>query len=456
MTTMKEVKKVSGVAGPMVAVMVIQSLSQVVSLMMVGHLDALSLAGASIATSFTNVTGFAFLLGMACALETLCGQAYGAEQYEKLGIYTYGGITCLIVLCFPICLIWTFTDKILMLVGQDREISIAARNFSVCLIPKLFAYAVLQPLIRFFQTQSLVLPLLVSSFATLCFQVPLSWVMVFKFELKSMGAALALGISFWFYVFLLSFYIIFSSKCQKTRGATFSRDFLQRIWEFFRLAVPSAAMVCLEWWSSEVLILLSGILPNPRIETSVLSICFTITYIHYFVPYGFGATVSTRVSNELGAGNPKAAKIAVVAILVLAVTEVVIVAAVLFFFRHILGYVFSNEKDIVNHVSDLGPFMCLLMTVDCLQAVFSGVARGSGWQKIGAYVNLGAFYLVGIPLGAVLAFVLHLKAKGLMIGFIMGTFVQATLLVLTTLFTDWQKQASKARERMFQSNDVVV
>lgn len=81
---------------------------------------------------------------------------------------------------------------------------------------------------------------------------------------------------------------------------------------------------------------------------------------------------STRVSNELGAGNPKAAKIAVVAILVLAVTEVVIVAAVLFFFRHILGYVFSNEKDIVNHVSDLGPFMCLLMTVDCLQAVFSG------------------------------------------------------------------------------------
>lgn len=62
MTTMKEVKKVSGVAGPMVAVMVIQSLSQVVSLMMVGHLDALSLAGASIATSFTNVTGFAFLV----------------------------------------------------------------------------------------------------------------------------------------------------------------------------------------------------------------------------------------------------------------------------------------------------------------------------------------------------------------------------------------------------------
>jgi MATE family multidrug resistance protein len=31
--------------------------------------------------------------------------------------------------------------------------------------------------------------------------------------------------------------------------------------------------VCsLEWWSFEILVLLSGLLPNPQLETSVLSI----------------------------------------------------------------------------------------------------------------------------------------------------------------------------------------
>lgn len=41
----------------------------------------------------------------------------------------------------------------------------------------------------------------------------------------------------------------------------------------------------------------------------------------------------------------------------------------------------------------------------------SGTARGCGWQKIGAFVNLGSYYLVGIPAAVVLAFVLHIGGK---------------------------------------------
>ncbi|XVF53978.1 hypothetical protein PTKIN_Ptkin05aG0144100 [Pterospermum kingtungense] len=37
---------------------------------------------------------------------------------------------------------------------------------------------------------------------------------------------------------------------------------------------------------------------------------FSITYLHYFIPYGIGATASTRVANEMGAGNAQAAKMA--------------------------------------------------------------------------------------------------------------------------------------------------
>ncbi|XVF61154.1 hypothetical protein PTKIN_Ptkin08bG0106600 [Pterospermum kingtungense] len=66
----------------------------------------------------------------------------------------------------------------------------------------------------------------------------------------------------------------------------------------------------LEWWASEVLIFLSGLVPNPKLETSVLTICFSITYLHYFIPYGIGATARTRVANEMGAGNAQAAKMA--------------------------------------------------------------------------------------------------------------------------------------------------
>ncbi|KAK1576958.1 hypothetical protein Q3G72_017861 [Acer saccharum] len=54
----EELKKLSFMAAPMVAVSVSNYLLQVVSMMMVGHLGELSLSGVAIATSFTNVTGF--------------------------------------------------------------------------------------------------------------------------------------------------------------------------------------------------------------------------------------------------------------------------------------------------------------------------------------------------------------------------------------------------------------
>jgi MATE family multidrug resistance protein len=38
-----------------------------------------------------------------------------------------------------------------------------------------------------------------------------------------------------------------------------------------------------------------------------------------------------------------------------------------------------------------------------------GVLTGCGKQKIGAAVNLGAFYLLGIPMAVLLAFIFHLN-----------------------------------------------
>ncbi|XP_035550746.1 protein DETOXIFICATION 2-like isoform X4 [Juglans regia] len=367
----KELKIVSYVAAPMVVVTVLQYLLQVVSVIMVGHLDDLSLSGVSIATSFTNVTGFSLLFGMAGALETLCGQAYGAEQYQKLGIYTHTAIISLVLICIPISLLWLFTDKLLILAGQDHSISLVARKYSVWLIPGLFSYGILQSIVRYLLTQSMILPMLFSSFATLCFHVPICWALVFRVKLGSIGAALAICLSSWFNVLLLGFYMKYSSACEKTR-AELSKDVFLGMREFFRFAIPSAGMVCLEWWSYEVLILLSGLLPNPKMETSVLSICSTITCLHYYVPYAFGATASTRVSNELGAGNPQAAKVAVKAIMVIAVAEMVIVSMMLFFCRNFLGYAFSKEKEIVGNVADMGPFISLSIITDGLQVVLSG------------------------------------------------------------------------------------
>ncbi|XP_019054836.1 PREDICTED: protein DETOXIFICATION 10-like isoform X2 [Nelumbo nucifera] len=387
---------------------------------------------------------------MASALETLCGQAYGAQQYRQLGVQTYGAIISLNLVCFPIALVWISMGKLLPLIGQDPSISIEAGKFAIWLIPALFAYATLQPLIRYFQSQSLIFPLLLSSCTSLLLHIPLCWVLVLKSGLGNCGAALAISLSYWFNVIFLGLYMKYSSSCDKTR-VPLSMEALQGVSQFFRLAISSAVMICLDWWSFEVLILLSGLLSNPELETSVLSICLTTTSLLYTIPYGIGAAASTRVSNELGAGNPQAAQVAVYVVMLLSVTEAVIVSTALFAGRYILGYAYSNEKEVVNYVTKMAPLFCLTVIMDSLQGVLSGVARGCGWQHIGAIINLGAFYLVGIPVAALLGFYIHLRGEGLWIGILTGSTLQSALLALITSCTNWKKQALKARDRLFEN-----
>ncbi|XP_022636815.1 uncharacterized protein LOC106772925 isoform X5 [Vigna radiata var. radiata] len=439
-TFCQELKRISSMAAPMVAVTVSQYLLQVVSLMMVGHLGVLvSFSGVAIATSFAEVTGFSVLLGMSGALETLCGQMYGAEEYRKFGNYTWCATVTLMLVCVPISLVWIFTDKILMLFGQDPEISRAACEYCIYLIPALFGYAILQALTRYFQTQSMIFPMVFSSITSLCLHIPICWGLVFTLGLGHVGAALAIGVSYWLNVVWLAIYILYSPACQNTK-IVFSSSALLCIPDFLKLAIPSGLMLCFEWWSFEVLTLLAGLLPNPQLETAVLSICLNATNLHYFVPYAVGASASTRVSNELGAGNPKAAKGAVRVVVILAVAEAVVVSTVFFSCRHILGYAYSNDMEVVDYVASIAPLLCVSVSVDSLIGALSGIARGGGFQQIGAYVNLGAYYLVGIPIGLFLGFHLQLNAKGLWMGTLSGSVLQAIILAIVTALTDWQKE----------------
>ncbi|MBA0766071.1 hypothetical protein Gotri_015149 [Gossypium trilobum] len=262
----EEIKRAGYLAGPMVAVTLSQYLLQVISTMMVGHLGELALSSSAIAISLAGVTGFSFLvsqfsfffylnkligtmililyntLGMACALETLCGQAYGAQQYRKLGIHTYTAIFCLILVCIPLSVLWLYMGRLLVFIGQDPLISQEAGKFTLWLIPSLFAYATFQPLVRYFQTQSLITPMLICSCASLVVHIPLCWALVFKSGLESIGGAIAISISNWLNVIFLALYMRYSPTCTKTR-APITMELFQGIREFFRFAIPSAVMI---------------------------------------------------------------------------------------------------------------------------------------------------------------------------------------------------------------------
>ncbi|KAG6504868.1 hypothetical protein ZIOFF_037216 [Zingiber officinale] len=397
-------------AFPMILTNVSYYAITLVSVMFAGHLGDLHLAGATLANSWGTVTGFALMVGLSGALETLCGQAYGARLYKIAHIWFH----------------------------QEPQVATMAALYLQCLIPGLYAYALLQCTLRFLQTQTVVIPLVVCSVVPLLIHVGLAYVTVHVFGLGFKGAALSASVSIWISFIMLAIYVKHSNKFRYTWKG-FTGEALHHVIPCMKLAVPSAVMVCLEYWAFEILVLLAGLLPNSELNTSLIAMCVNTESIAYMVTYGFSATVSTRVSNEIGARNLEKAKNAVSVTLKLAVFLGVTIVLLLAFGHDLWAKLFSESDDIIRAFASMTLLLTVSIVLDSAQGVLSGVSRGCGWQHLAAWTNLVAFYVIGMPLALLFTFKLGFQAKGLWMGLICGLFCQSCTLLLITLRANWTR-----------------
>ncbi|TVU32455.1 hypothetical protein EJB05_24186, partial [Eragrostis curvula] len=447
---LSEVKRQLRLALPLAVACLLQKIILTISLMFVGHLGELALAGASLATSFAGATGFYLMMGMSSCLDTLCGQAFGAEQHRLVGVSKQRAMLVLGLVSIPVAVVWAFAGEILVWFRQDPEIAAGAGRYLRRLIPAVFLFGQLQCHVMFLQAQNIVVPVMMSSGITVGVHVAVCWLLIHRLGLGVNGAALGIVVSYFFNMSSLALYVRLGPSCKKT-WTGFSREAFRGIPAFLKLAVPSALMLCLESWAFELLTLLSGLLPNPKLETAVLSICFNTYILVFMVPLGLGFAVSIRVSNELGAGRPQAARLATRVVMLLAFSMSFFVALVLVLLRNRLGYVYTNVEEVALYSSKIMPIFAACFFFDSIQCVLSGVVRGCGRQNIGAFINLAAYYLVGIPAASIFAFVFHLRGKGLWFGIFCGVAVQMVLLLSITLCTNWNKEASKVKDRIFPS-----
>jgi len=181
-------------------------------------------------------------MGLSSALDTFCGQSYGAKQYHMLGVHTQGAMVVLTIVSIPVSIIWVYLEPILVLLHQNKEVAALAQLYARYLIPSLSANGLLRCITKFLQTQSIVFPMVLATGLTSLLHLILCWVLIIKFEFGIKGSAIAICISNWFNTIILALYIRFSPSCKET-WTGLSKESLRNIPNFLRLAFPSAVMV---------------------------------------------------------------------------------------------------------------------------------------------------------------------------------------------------------------------
>ncbi|GMI82750.1 BUSH-AND-CHLOROTIC-DWARF 1, ZRIZI, Arabidopsis abnormal shoot4 [Hibiscus trionum] len=441
---LEEMKAIGKISGPTAISSLLIYSRAMISMLFLGYLGELELAGGSLAIGVANITGYSVISGLAMGMEPICGQAYGAKQWKLLGLTLQRTVLLLLSASIPISFMWVNMKTILLWCGQNQEISSVAHTFILFAIPDLFFLSLLHPLRIYLRTQSITLPVTYCSAISVLLHVPLNYLLVFHFKLGVAGVAISMvWTNLNVFLFLSSF--VYLSGVYKDSWVTPSIDCLKGWSSLLALAVPTCASVCLEWWWYEFMILMCGLLVNPKATIASMGILIQTTSLVYCFPSALSVGVSTRVGNELGANRPGKARISMIVSLVCAVSIGLLAMLFTTLMRHQWGKLFTDDTEILEFTTIALPIVGLCELGNCPQTTGCGVLRGSARPTTGANINLGSFYLVGMPVAILMGFVIKMGFPGLWLGLLAAQASCASLMLVVLWKTDWTVQAERAR-----------
>ncbi|VFQ97915.1 unnamed protein product [Cuscuta campestris] len=443
----EELKELWRMALPITAMNCLVYVRAVVSVLFLGRLGSLELAGGALSIGFTNITGYSVLVGLASGLEPVCSQAYGNKNWDLLLLSLHRMIFILLLAIIPISLLWVNLEPIMLFMSQDKDITSTAATYCLYSLPDLLSNTLLQPLRVYLRSQGVTKPQMWCTFIAVIFHVPLNFVLVVVLGMGVPGVAVASVLTNMHMMVLMMGYVCAYGGRWEWKLTAGMEGVFGGVGPLLKLAVPSCIGICLEWWWYEIVTVLAGYLPNPRLAVASTGILIQTTSLMYTVPMALAGCVSARVGNELGAGKPYKAKLAAMVAMGCAVVIGFVNVIWTVIFREKWGGLFTKDEMLKALVASVLPIIGLCELGNCPQTTGCGILRGTARPAVGARINLGSFYFVGTPVAVGLAFWLKVGFSGLWFGLLSAQVACAVSILHAVLCcTDWEGEALKAKK----------
>lgn len=159
-----------------------------------------------------------------------------------MGLYLQASCILSFFCSIIVSVLWIYTQPILVLLHQELEISRVSAMYMKFLIPGLFAYGLLQNILRFLQTQSVVMPLVFFSAVPMFIHIAIAYGLVHWTRLGFIGAPLAASISLSMSCLILAIYVLKAKRFEESWKG-FSLEAFSYSLSSLKLAIPSAAML---------------------------------------------------------------------------------------------------------------------------------------------------------------------------------------------------------------------
>ncbi len=390
---------------------------------MAGALGYKQLAAAALVLGVLTIP-FVIGIGMTISVSQLVSMHHGRKDEEQVSHYFYNGFWVCAITAVLISLTLVFGKNILFHLNQDAEVAQLAVPFMQLMGWSVIPMLLFMSLKQFTDGLQHTRTAMLISLVAMPLNIFINWLLIFgnwgfpRLELVGAGWGTLITRSLMFLALgaVILWHPLFNRYVTVRKMQWVLR--LKTIRALLYIGIPSGLQVGMEAGAFAVSGLMIGTIG--AVEQAAHQIALSMASFTFMVSMGLAQGSSIRVSNAYGAKNTAQILSIGKSTLISALLYGLICAIAFIVFNHTLPLAFNKNENVIQMAALFLVFAAIFQISDATQAISAGLLRGIKDVKIPTLLIGIAYWVVGIPVGYILAFPAKLGAVGIWIGFIAG------------------------------------
>jgi MATE family multidrug resistance protein len=442
-----EARSLLALAIPVILAQVAQTAMGVVDTIMAGSVSATDMAAVAVGTSIW-LPAILFGHGLLLSLTPTVAHLNGAGRREKIGdqvqqgFWLAAGVSILVMVVIYNC------D---LMIGMMQNIDPLLKEKAIGYLRAIMwgapGYLFFQVLRDQCEGLSKTKPGMVFGFIGLLVNIPVNYIFIYgKFgapALGGVGCGVATGTVYWVMFIMMR---IYTKRSYFLKDIVATRPFAKPDWAVLKRLSLLGLPIALALFFEVTLFAVVALLVSPLGIVAVAShqIALNVGSLMFVVPLSLGVAATIRVGSRLGESNPSAAKVSALTSIATGIIMACIIATMVVIFRSHIAHLYNDNPAVVSLASHLMLFAAIFQISDAVQVISSGVLRGYKDTRSIFFITFTAYWILGLPIGYLLALTNYLVPamgpSGFWCGFIIGLTFAATMMSLRMRWI--QKQSS--------------
>lgn len=414
---------------PVIAAQLLQMSMNFVDTVMAGNLSAQALAAVAVGGAIF-IPFIMLAAGIMMAVTPIVAQLFGARNFKEIGINARQGLWLSQLLAIPVFFAIRNLGIVMELLDVTPEIIPVALGYLNALSWGIFPLCAYMALRFFNEGMSVTRPSMYFALIGVLVNIPANYILMYgKLGFPQLGATGCGYASSLVGLVMFSGMLIFTMNHRPYQRFEIFSSFRKPEWyylkEILRVGIPIGLSAAMEVTMFAIVSLLMGSLSTVAVAGHQVAINFSA--MTFMVPFGLSTAITTRVGNAMGKGSIHEARHRGFVGIALATLFMTITAIIMFTIPDIITSMYTQNIDVQEVAVSLLYMAAIFQISDGLQVSSYGALRGLKDTKIPMYVNLVAYWMVGLPLGYYLGIIEDFGPQGLWMGLIAGLTVAAIL-----------------------------